>query len=798
MLRNYLMIACRNLLRHKTHTILNVLGLALGVTCSLLIFLLVKFHLTADAHHSNASQIYRVVTEMHMPEGTTYSPGSPVPLGEALKNDFPQIKKVSMLVANYGFLLEINNPGKNSPDRFLQNNGIALVEPAFFDMFDYRWIAGNPVTALTEPNSVVLTRRSAEKFFGDQNPIGKVMKADNRINLKVTGLLEDSPANTDLKYDMFVSYSTHKDINPQYYKGNWGWINSATTCYVLLSEGFDAAQLTKALPDLHKKYYSAEDAKVFKHVLQPLSDIHFNQQYYGEVQKQSLYVMALIGLFIIVIACINFINLSTAQAIRRAKEVGVRKVLGSTRLQLFWQFINETAILTLLAILLSIVLSSVALPYQNALMDTQLQVDFFQDGYLLTFLVALTALVILFSGLYPSLILSGFKPVTALKGRISAAQVGGLSLRRGLVIVQFTLSQALIIGMLVIAYQMHYFRNADLGFQKEAILNITLFDRDKTTLQTFRNKLLQLPEVAKVSFSLTAPVSNGNNNYDFIRFDSRTEKEGFQVNVKAADHHFLDLYGLQLVAGRNYLPSDSMREVVINETLMHRLGITDPETIIGKPLHIWEKSFPIVGVVKDFHLHSLHNEIDPMILAPVNRDYLLASVQLHTQNLQKAIGNIESAWTQVFANQVFEYAFLDETIARYYQAEEVMATLTNVFAGIAVFISCLGLYGLVSFMAIQKTKEIGIRKVLGASVSQIILLFTKEFARLLLIAFLIAAPLAGYFMHQWLEDYPYGIKLSADIFLWAILITCVIAGITVCYQSVKAAIANPVKSLRNE
>jgi ABC-type lipoprotein release transport system permease subunit len=532
--------------------------------------------------------------------------------------------------------------------------------------------------------------------------------------------------------------------------------------------------------------------------LQPLNDIHFNTNYYGPVQKERLYTFSIIGLFIIVIACINFINLSTAQAIRRAKEVGVRKVLGSTRLQLFWQFINETAILVLLAVALSLVLSFIALPFQNALMDIELQADFMTDHYLLIFLVVLMAIVIPLAGLYPAMVLSGFKPVTALKGKISAAQAGGFSLRRGLVVVQFALSQALIIGMLVIAYQMHYFKNTDLGFKKEAIINVTLFDRDKASLQTFRNQLQQNPDVARVSFSLTPPASNSNNNYDFIRFDSRTEKEGFQVNVKSADHQFMDLYGLQLVAGRNYLPSDSVREVVINETLMHKMGITDPEQIIGKPLHMWEKSFPIVGVIKDFHPHSLHSEIPPMILAPVPSDYYLASIQLQTKNLQKSISSIETAWNQVFPAQIFEYAFLDDTVARFYRAEEVMATLTNVFAGIAIFISCLGLYGLVSFMAIQKTKEIGIRKVLGASVSQIILLFTKEFARLLLIAFLIAAPIAGYVMQQWLGNYPYGIKLSADIFLWAILITCIIAGITVCYQSVKSAVANPVKSLRNE
>jgi hypothetical protein len=544
MLRNYLTIAYRNIVRHKSHTLFNVFGLALGITCSLLIFLLVKFHLSTDTYHTHAKHIYRIVTEMHFPEGTGYTPGVPIPLGEAIKTDFPQIEKSSMVVSNYGFTLTVENPATGVQDRFLENSGIALVEPAFFDIFDYQWLAGNPKTALTEPNSIVITEKWAKKFFGNRNPIGQIMQADNKHTFKVTGLLKDYPAITDLKYDMFVSYNTHKEINPKYYMGNWGWISSATNCYVRLSDDFTATQLTEALPAFHQKYYTQKD-NVHHHVLQPLSDIHFSEKYYGSIQKDRLYTMSLIGLVIVVIACINFINLSTAQAVRRSKEVGVRKVLGSTQPQLFWQFIYETALLTLLSVGIALVLSALALPYLNEWMSVSLQLSLVTDPLLLPFLALLTVAVIVLAGFYPAIILSGFKPVLALKGKITSRQAGGVSLRRGLVVAQFAISQAFIIGILVMAYQLEYFKKADVGFKKEGILNITLFDQDKTKLETFRNELNALPAVEEISYSLTPPMSTGNNNYDFFRFDTRTEKEGYQINVKAADNHYLDVYELK-------------------------------------------------------------------------------------------------------------------------------------------------------------------------------------------------------------------------------------------------------------
>jgi ABC-type antimicrobial peptide transport system permease subunit len=700
-------------------------------------------------------------------------------------------------VSNYGFTLTVQNPATGNQDRFLENGGIALVEPAFFEIFDYQWLAGNPKTALTEPNSIVITEKWAKKFFGSRNPIGQTMLADNKHTFKVTGLLKDYPANTDLKYDMFVSYNTHKEVNPKYYMGNWGWVSSATQCYIRLSDEFTAKQLSDALPAFHKKYYTQKD-NVHHHVLQPLHDIHFSEKYYGSIEKDRLYIMLLIGLVIVVIACINFINLATAQAVKRSKEVGVRKVLGSTQVQLFWQFINETALLTLLAVGIALFLTVLALPYLNEWMQVSIALNLFTDPLLLPFLALLSLAIIVLAGFYPAIILSGFKPVLALKGKITSIQAGGLSLRRGLVVAQFAISQAFIIGILVMTYQLEYFRTADVGFKKDGVVNVTLFDHDQVKLETFRNTLAALPAVEGVSYSLTPPMSSGNNNYDFFRFDTRTEKEGYQVNVKAADAHYLDTYGLTLLAGRNLLPSNTVREVLVNETLLYKLGFSQPEQILGKTMHTWGGSYPVVGVVKDFHIFSLKDPIDPCVITTASDQYYTAGVRLKASNFAEAVSGIEKVWNKLFPADVFEYSFLDEAVANQYKGEEVMARLTNAFAAIAVFISCLGLYGLVSFMALQKTKEIGVRKVLGASSLQIWMLFSREFALLMGLAFVIAAPVAWYIMNLWLQNFQYQITITPDIFGLAVCITLIVAALTVSYQTIKASLANPVKSLRNE
>ncbi len=802
MLQNYFKIAWRNVERNRTYALLNTVGLALGIACGLALFVLVRHHLSTDRYHRNADRIYRVVTDFRLPDGETHSPGVPGPMGTALRTDFPQLEKVAMVNFAFGFTIDVPNPKSGKPDRYLQNDGIALVDPAFFDIFDYNWLAGNPKTTLNEPNTIVLTERWAKRFFGDRNPIGQVIRADNKHNLKVTGLLKNYPDNTDLRFDMFVSMSTHKQINPNHYQGYWGSVNSATQCYVLFNDQFTPEQLTNSLPAFHDKYYTGNsEADTDFHALQPLREIHFDDRYRGVIQYWLLWTLALTGVLLVTIACINFVNLATAQAVRRSREVGVRKALGSTQWQLFWQFITETALITVAALALAVALVEVSLQPFSQLLRLPFTLSFHDSGSAL-FLTALFVLIVALSGSYPALVLSSFNPVAALRSRLSTRTVGGVSMRKVLVITQFTVSQTLIIGVIVMMNQTQLLKSADLGFKKDAIVTLTLFEQDKSKLQTLRNRLTQLSDVADISYSRTAPASNSNNSSGTFRFHNRSEDEGYEANIRPADDHYFKLYDIPFVAGRNLFESDTMREVVVNETMVRKLGLRRPQEILGKTITLGHgeraRHYPVVGVVRDFNAHSLHMAIPPIIVGPLVNNYYLASIRLRTNNLQQAVKRVEGIYAQTFPDQPFEYAFLDDTLASYYQVEQTNLTISQAFALIAILISCLGLYGLVAFMVSQRTKEIGVRKVLGASVSSIIYLFSKEFIVLLLIAFLVAGPVAYYLMHEWLARYSYRIDLDASMFVLALTASILVAWLTISFQSIKAALMNPTKSLRSE
>ena len=702
----------------------------------------------------------------------------------------------------YGFTIDIPDPKGGKADRYLQNDGIALVDPEFFDIFDYQWLAGNPKTALTEPNTIALTERWAKRFFGDRNPIGQVIRVDNKHNLKVTGLLKNYPDNTDLRSDMFVSMSTNKQLNPNYYQGKWGSVNSGVQCYVLFNDQFTPEQLTSSLPAFHDKHYAGNsEADTDFHSLQPLREVHFDERYRGTIQYWMLWTLALTGVLLVTIACINFVNLATAQAVRRSREVGVRKTLGSTQQQLFWQFITETALITVGALALAVGLVEALLPTFSQLLRLPVTLSY-HNSESAVFLITLFVIVVALSGFYPALVLSGFSPVAALRNRMSARTIGGVSMRKVLVVTQFAVAQTLIIGVIVMMNQTQLLKSTDLGFKKDAVVTLTLFEQDKSKLQTLRNRLTQLSDVADISYSRAAPASNSNTSYGTFSFDNRSEDEGFEANIKEADDHFFKLYDIPFVAGRNLFQSDTMREVVVNEMMVKKLGLRRPQEILGKTITLGHgeqaRHYPIVGVVRDFNAHSLHKAIPPMIVGPSVSEYFLASVQLRTSNLQQAVKRVEGIYAETFPDQPFEFAFLDDTIASYYQAEQTNMTVSQAFALIAILISCLGLYGLVSFMVSQRTKEIGVRKVLGASVPNIIYLFSKEFTTLLLVAFVIAGPTAYYLMHGWLARYPYRIDLGAGMFVQALTASVLVAWLTVGFQSIKAALMDPVKSLRSE
>jgi putative ABC transport system permease protein len=794
MFRNNFKIARRNVYRNKAYASINVLGLALGISCAILIFTLITYHLSFDTFHSKKDRIYRITSEIHQ-DGIARDPSVPQPIGKAFRDDYTFAEKVGMVYSNPGMLVSV--PSSRNNEKYKEN--IAFAEREFFDIIDLPLIEGDKNTILTEPNTAIITDRIAKKFFGDQDPIDQIFRLDNKWDFRVKGILQDLPVNTDRRDEIYLSYSNLKDYSAWLAGESWTGFAGGMNCFVLLKPDVSPSDVDNAFPEFSKKHYNEKDAKVYHFKLQHLSDIHFNSELGGYVSKKSLFAMAFIALFILITACVNFINLATAQALGRCKEIGVRKVLGGQRKQLFWQFIGETALIAIIAMLFGFFFVQLALPYLNELLDVQLRVDIFHDVYLLTFLPILLVLVIFISGSYPGLILAAFQPVLALKGKLSQKHIGGFSLRRGLVITQFVISQLLIIGTIVIANQIRFSRQADIGFRKDAIVMVPVPKREASIISTLNTEISRIAGVENVSFCSRAPAS-WNWASVTMHYDSRTEKENFDISVKVGDHQYVPTFGLQVITGRNLLPSDTVREFLINETAVKRLGVLSPEDVIGKKLAIGLNSSEgtIVGVVKDFHNNSFHEAIDPICITTSNNWYHNVAVKINPSNLSSTIGAIEKIWKTTFPDNIYEYVFLDEQIERFYEMDMLILRLIQTFAGIAIFICCLGLYGLVSFMALQKTKEVGVRKVLGASVQSILWLFGKEFTRLLLAAFIIAAPLAWWIMNNWLESFAYRIDIGAGIFAMAIAVTFIVTIATVGYQSLKAAFANPVDDLRNE
>jgi ABC-type antimicrobial peptide transport system permease subunit len=793
MLKNYLKIALRNLQRRKAYTLINVLGLALGFACAILIFSFVKYHLSFDTFHSKKNRVYRIVTEDHM-EQVFYYPGTPPPVGKAFRNDYTFAERVSR-ISVIGYQL-ISLPFSGGNKKFQEQAGVAFAEPGFFDILDFPLIKGDPKKLLAEPNTALVTERIAKKYFGTADAMGRIIRVNNKLDFRITGILADLPENTDRRQEIYLPFSNLKEYNSWGARDDsWGGVSSDFQCFVLLKPGVSPATVNKVFPAFSRKYYDGDYELEWQFKLQPLSDIHFNPQFDGKMSRKNLWALSLIGVFLIITAAVNFINLATAQALNRAREVGIRKTLGGFRGQLFWQFIAETTLINLVAMLLAFVLIRLLLPLLSQLFDVPISINFFRDSSLLLFLPLLLMLVIFLSGAYPGLILAGFQPVRALKGQLSQRHIGGFSLRKGLVITQFVISQLLIIGTLVIVYQMRYVSRANMGFQKEAIVMIPLPSSEKSKISTLQSEFSRLPAIEKISFCNTPPLDAGGGRE--MVYDNRTKRENYDVVLKLGDEQYLSTFGLQLLAGRNLYPSDTIREYLVNETVVKKLGVTN-ETVIGKNAMINDINGRIVGVIKDFHNESFHSAIAPLAITTRMSAYRYCAVKVNTAGLQPTLKAVQKIWEEAYPDNIFQSDFLDERINRLYKLDQRIQQVIQTFTAVAILIACLGLYGLVSFMAARKTKEVGVRKVLGASVESILWLFGKEFIRLLLIAFVIAAPLAWWIMNKWLESFVYRISPGIDIFFFAIAITLFIACLTVGYSSVKAALMNPVKSLRSE
>ncbi|MFT3750499.1 MAG: ABC transporter permease [Agriterribacter sp.] len=797
MFKDYFKVAFRNLVRKKTYTTINVLGLGLGISCAILIFAIISYHLSFDNFHTNPDRIYRLVTESHR-DGVSYSAGVPSPLGRRFREDYTYGEKVAR-VATYNGLITIND-GKIIR-KFREEKGLAFTEPAFFDIFNYPLLYGDRKTLLNEPNTAILTERVAKKYFGDSNPINRMFRFNNKIDFKVTGVLKDLPVNTHCQSEIHVSYITL----PQYdeWLGNddagWGGISGNMQCFVKLRQGVSAAQVEQLLPAYVKKY-RAKSKNIHQYKLQPLSDIHFNTLYEAKMPRNILWALGFIGLFLIITASVNFINLATAQALNRSKEVGVRKVLGSGKQQLFRQFMFETWLIVLAAAALSLFCSSLALPVINQWFNIRLTTSLLLNQQFIAFITCLIFIVTFLAGSYPAIVLTRFQPIAALKGWISQRSIGGFNIRRMLVIVQFAISQLLIIAIIIIANQIRYVIKTDLGFNKDAVVMLPVASgSDTQTKNGLKEQLMGVAGVRQVSLCRAAPLSDNNWTTAF-RYDNHSEDENFGVSVRSGDDQYIPMFGLKLVAGRNVFPSDTVREFVVNETFVRKLNLESPQEAIGKMLSVNGGSFqgPVVGVVKDFHDRSFLEQIQPVCIQTLSNDYNNYAVKINLTYAATTMALLEKTWSERHPDQIFEYKFLDEQIANYYEPVSLMLKLIRAFAAIAVFIGCLGMYGMISFMAAQKRKEIGIRKVLGSSIAQILWIFGREFSRLVLIGFVVAVPLAWIVMNKWLQNFAYRIDIQWWMLAVAGLATIVIALSTISFQSIKAAMENPVKSLRVE
>jgi putative ABC transport system permease protein len=797
MLTNYVKISFRNLVRNKAYTTINVLGLAMGMICGLLIFTLVTYHLSFDTFHANRDRIYRFVTEQKR-ETISYASSVPGPLGKTFRNEYTFGEKVARIITADDILVAVKDG--QTIRKFKEEQGVAFAEPEYFDIFNFPLLTGDPQTALTEPNTAILTEHMAQKYFGTANPINKTFRLDNKIDFRVTGILKDLPANTDRRTEIFVSYSSLRQFNEWMASDDaWGGISSALQCFVRLRPGVSPEQVEQVLPAYVKKYRPTSK-NVHHYRLQPLADVHFDARYGGVMTKTNLWVLALIGLFLIITACVNFINLATAQALNRAKEVGVRKALGSVRSQLFWQFIAETGLITVAAMVLALLSAQVALPYVNEWFQARMRIDLLTDWQLPVFIGLLIVVVTFFAGSYPGLILARFQPVLALKGKLSQQSVGGFNTRRTLIVAQFAISQMLIIGVIIIANQMRYAQQSDLGFTKEAVVMVPMASESTIQTQhTIQNRFSKLAGVKDVSLCQAAPASDNNWNTS-PRYDNRPEDENFGINVRAADDQYIPLFGLHLVAGRNIYPADTATEFIVNETFAKKLNLARPQELLGKTISLNGDRIkgPIVGVVRDFHNLSFHEDISAVCIASAVDQYDKYAVKIDLATAKTTLAGLEKIWTETHPDQIFEYQFLDDQIAEFYETEALMLKLIQAFAAIAIFIGCLGLYGLVSFMAAQKTKEIGIRKVLGSGTGQIVWIFAKEFSRLILIAFVVAAPIAWYAMNAWLKNFEYKVEPGVGVFALAIGGTFLIAMLTIGYRAVSAALMNPMKALRTE
>ena len=809
MFKNYFITAWRSIKKNKVFFTLNFVGLYISVVVCLLIGLMILHETSFDKPANNNISIYRIVKTNTSSTGKTYGPVTPYPLATAMRAALPEEKLIAQVHFQGDDVISFDNK------KFKQQD-IVFADSVFPKLFPLTVLQGSIQRALAEPGFTILTQSTAHKFFGNDNPIGRRIKIANLVDLAVAAVIADAPANSHLPYTMLISYAS---LKPDFIGGfpldQWR-LNASGFTYAGLSNQNKIKHVQATLASIANDHLNSKnDGTTTIFNLQPLPDIHYNQLYAEgnpayTINLSYLYLIGAIGLFLIVAACINYTNLSTALALKKSKEVGVRKTMGATRNHLIKQFLSETFLLTAFVFITAALSISFFLPLLNNFLDKNIPPDWLHTNSALL-LVALWITVSLLSGLYPAFILSGFNPIAALKNKTASPKTSVVMLRRGLVVFQFLTAQILIIGAIVVTRQMNFIQSQSLGFSKNNVVDIGIPENKPEQLKLLQDKLSAIPGVNSVSFSLGAPVTDNNASTSFNRKE-KYASEKMDVEVKMADRHYLETYGLQLIAGRwfdenddrnidNSIPDSLKRYAfVLNETAVRSLGFTAAKDALGKyvTFGMYEISAPVIGVVKDYNTTSLHDAVKPVLMVEFPSFYYNAGIKLAGGYSASTLTAIEKAWTSVYTQQLFESNFLDEHIASLYKNDKRTQQLFNLFTFLSIVINILGLVGLLSFMIEQKTKEIGIRKVLGASVKDISFILSKDFLLLIIVAFFIAAPVAWFLMHQWLQDFAYRTTISWWVFAVAMLAALGVTCIAVGFQTIKAAIANPVKSLRTE
>lgn len=794
MIRNYFKIAWRNLRKRKSVALINILGLALGFGCAILIFLFVQFHLTFDNFHRDSDRIYRLVTEQHN-ENIEYEATVPPALPNVFKNDYNYAEKIAKIV-DWGEQLITVNSGEI---RLHHKPRTAFVEPDFFRIFNFPLLNNEFSDELAAPNTAIITQKMAKKLFGDINPINQTFIWDNNETIRVTGVLKDLPKNTLITSQVFISFSTL--TTSWVAQERWDGSSTSLQCFTLLRPNQDPLKIEQEMKAWPDKYH-AEPLGTDHYKLQPFRDIHFDSRYSGSINVKLLWILGAIGFFLILIACINFINISAAQSVYRSKEVGVRKVLGSFRDQLFRQFLAETFLITFIALAIGLGLGLLFLPFFNNTFNLSLSSSGLLNFQFAVFIAILLIGVAFLTGSYPGIILARIAPVLALKRKLTQKDTGGSLTRKVLVTSQFVISMVLIIAMLVIGKQIKYATSTDLGYDTTAIVmvNLPVDNIGSFKLMSLKNKIVRSPNIRQVSVCFTSPGAPINSLGKSVYFNNKPEKEDFLIQSKFADKDYLNTFGIELIAGRNFIQKDSLDEILVNETFGRKVGINSPEKLVGKPISISDDYHArIVGIVEDFHDQDFEDAISPVFIAyDPDQWYMELGIKINQANTAETLRYIEQQWRLYFPDYIFEYDFLDNRVAAMYKSEQQFLALTRLFSLLAVFIGGLGIYGLVSFFVAQKTKEVGIRKVLGSNVIDILGLFSKDFFKLIGIAGLIASPIAWYFMNDWLQNYTYRTQINWWVFALPIGCVLILTLLIVSYKGYKAATANPVKSLRTE